>query len=109
MIHGPLLLIIFIAAIAFIIIMTAKVKMNAFLVLLLAAFGVGILSGMEPVSVIQTMPIRLCSLARTYLVRSKATQGIILHHLRSSRDIRQQVDIPNDIFCPAIRPLYEPL
>lgn len=55
MIQGPLLLIIFIAAIAFIIVMTAKVKMNAFLVLLLAAFGVGILSGMEPVIVIKTI------------------------------------------------------
>ena len=55
MIQGPLLLLIFFLAIAFIILMTAKVKMNAFLVLLLASFGVGILSGMEPVSVIKTI------------------------------------------------------
>ncbi|MFC1693316.1 GntP family permease, partial [Candidatus Latescibacterota bacterium] len=34
--------------------MTAKVKMNAFLVLLLASIGVGILSGMNPVTVIKT-------------------------------------------------------
>ena len=55
MIQGPLLLLIFFLAIAFIILMTAKVKMNAFLVLLFASFGVGILSGMEPVSVIKTI------------------------------------------------------
>ena len=55
MIQGALLLLIFIAAIVFIVIMTAKVKMNAFLVLLLASFGVGILSGMEPVTVIKTI------------------------------------------------------
>jgi len=55
MIHGPLLLVVFIAAIAFIIVMTARVKMNAFLVLLLASFGVGICSGMEPLMVITTI------------------------------------------------------
>ena len=53
MLQGPLLLVLFIASIVFIIVMTAKVKMNAFLVLLLAAFGVGLLSGMEPVTVIR--------------------------------------------------------
>ncbi len=55
MFQGPILLLIFIFAIAFIIVMTAKVKMNAFLVLLLASFGVGIFSGMEPVTVIETI------------------------------------------------------
>ena len=55
MFHGPILLLIFMFAIAFIIVMTAKVKMNAFLVLLLASFGVGVFSGMEPVTVIKTI------------------------------------------------------
>jgi len=55
MFQGPILLVVFIFAIAFIIVMTAKVKMNAFLVLLLASFGVGIFSGMEPVTVIKTI------------------------------------------------------
>ena len=55
MIQGGLLLFIFILTIFFIILMTAKVKMNAFLVLLLASFGAGLLSGMEPVTVIQTI------------------------------------------------------
>lgn len=55
MIQGPLLLLIFIMSIIFIIVMTAKVKMNAFLVLLLTAFGVGISSGMKPLTVIETI------------------------------------------------------
>ena len=55
MVEGPFLLVIFIIAISFIIFMTAKVKMNAFLVLILAAFGVGLLSGVEPLTVIQTV------------------------------------------------------
>ena len=55
MVQGPFLLFIFILSIAFIIVMTAKVKMNAFLVLLLASFGTGILSGMEPLAVIKTI------------------------------------------------------
>ncbi|MBN1541750.1 GntP family permease [candidate division KSB1 bacterium] len=38
-------LIVFLAAVVFIIVMTGKVKMNAFLVLILAAYGVGIFSG----------------------------------------------------------------
>ena len=55
MVQGPLLLLIFILSIIFIIVMTAKVKMNAFLVLLLTAFGVGISSGMKPLTVIETI------------------------------------------------------
>ena len=55
MVQGSLLLLILILSIAFIIVMTAKVKMNAFLVLLLASFGTGILSGMEPITVIKTI------------------------------------------------------
>ncbi|OCL26583.1 gluconate transporter [Orenia metallireducens] len=55
MVQGPLLIVILLAAIAFIVLMTAKVRMHAFLVLLLAAFGVGILSGMNPLDVIKTV------------------------------------------------------
>ena len=55
MLEGPPLLIVFIAAIVFIILMTARVKMNAFLVLLFASFGVGLLSGMAPLAVIETV------------------------------------------------------
>ena len=55
MLNGAVLLVVFIVSILFIIIMTAKVKMNAFLVLLLAAFGTGLLSGMEPLTVIKTI------------------------------------------------------
>ncbi|AZR72897.1 gluconate transporter [Anoxybacter fermentans] len=55
MIQGPLLLVILAAAVAFIVLMTARIKMHAFLVLLLAAFGVGLLSGMEPLEVIKTV------------------------------------------------------
>lgn len=55
MLAGPLLLVILILSIIFIIYMTAKVKMHAFLVLLLAAFGVGILSGMPLTDVVKTV------------------------------------------------------
>jgi len=55
MIQGPLLLLIFLAAIAFIIFMTARMNVNAFLVLLAASFGVGLLSGMGPLTVISTV------------------------------------------------------
>jgi GntP family gluconate:H+ symporter len=47
MVSGPLLVIIFIISIIFIILMTAKIRMNAFYVLILAALGVGITSGMS--------------------------------------------------------------
>lgn len=53
--HGPVLLIILVFAIAFIILMTAKVKMNAFLVLIFASFGVGLASGMPPLEVIKSV------------------------------------------------------
>ncbi|MCE5250785.1 GntP family permease [bacterium] len=55
MVQGGLLLVIFAASIAFIIIMTSKIRMNAFLVLLFAAFGVGLASGMEPVALIRVI------------------------------------------------------
>ena len=49
------LLFLLLAAIGFIILMTARVRLNAFLALLLAAFGVGVFSGMDPVEVIRTV------------------------------------------------------
>ncbi len=55
MLSGPLLLVILVLSIVFIIYMTARVKMHAFLVLLLAAFGVGILSGMPLLDVVKTI------------------------------------------------------
>lgn len=55
MVQGPMLLVILVAAIAFIIFMTAKVNLHAFLVLLLASFGVGIFSGMPLIEVVNTV------------------------------------------------------
>lgn len=55
MVSGPLLLIILILSIVFIIYMTARLKMHAFLVLLLAAFGVGVLAKMPLLEVIKTV------------------------------------------------------
>lgn len=53
--QGPVLLAILLAAVAFIILMTSRVKMNAFLVLLFAAFGTGLAAGMPPLDVIKTV------------------------------------------------------
>jgi GntP family gluconate:H+ symporter len=55
MVQGPMLLVILAVAIAFIIFMTAKVNLHAFLVLLLASFGVGIFSGMPLIEVVNTV------------------------------------------------------
>lgn len=55
MVQGPMLLIILIVAIAFIIYMTAKVNLHAFLVLLLASFGVGIFARMPLIEVVNTV------------------------------------------------------
>lgn len=55
MIDGYLLLLLFAASVAFIVLMTAKVRLNAFLALLLAAYGVGVLSGMDPITVAKTV------------------------------------------------------
>ena len=55
MVQGPMLLVILVVAIVFIIYMTAKVNLHAFLVLLLASFGVGILSGMPLIEVVNTV------------------------------------------------------
>jgi GntP family gluconate:H+ symporter len=53
--NGIFVLSLLVLAVGFIILMTAKVKMNAFLALLLAAFGVGVLSGMDALEVIRTV------------------------------------------------------
>jgi GntP family gluconate:H+ symporter len=50
-----MLLVILAVAIIFIIFMTAKVNLHAFLVLLLASFGVGIFSGMSLIEVVNTV------------------------------------------------------
>ncbi|MDD3839770.1 MAG: GntP family permease [Clostridia bacterium] len=55
MLTGPLLLVVLVLSIAFIIIMTSKVKMNPFLVLLLAAFIVGFLAKMPALDIIKTI------------------------------------------------------
>jgi len=55
MVQGPMLLVILAVAIIFIIFMTAKVNLHAFLVLLLASFGVGIFSGMSLIEVVNTV------------------------------------------------------
>ncbi len=55
MVQGPMLLVILVVAIAFIVVMTAKVKMNAFLVLLLTALGTALAAGMEPAKAISTV------------------------------------------------------
>ncbi|MCK8816331.1 GntP family permease [Natroniella sulfidigena] len=55
MVEGPLLLVILAVSVAFIVFMTAKLRMHAFLVLLLAAFGVGLSSGMEATKVVETV------------------------------------------------------
>jgi gluconate:H+ symporter, GntP family len=46
MVHGPVLLIILLFSIIFIVVMTSKVRMHPFLVLLLAAIGVGVSTGL---------------------------------------------------------------
>lgn len=55
MVTGPLLIIIFIISIIFIILMTAKVRMNAFYVLILAALGVGLCSGMSMENIVKVI------------------------------------------------------
>ncbi|MGM0370554.1 MAG: GntP family permease [Bacillota bacterium] len=55
MVQGPLLLVILAVAIAFIVLMTSKLRMHAFLVLLLTSFGVGLMSGMAPMKVVKTV------------------------------------------------------
>ena len=63
MASGPFLLVLLVAAIAFIVYMTGKVRMNAFLVLLLAALFVGLLARTLrpfPVWTLRATPCRDC-------------------------------------------------
>ena len=53
--QGPGLLVLLLAAIAFIVVMTARVRLHPFLVLLLASLGVGLLAGLPPQQVISSM------------------------------------------------------
>ncbi len=46
MVQGPMLIVILVCSVLFIVVMTAKVRLNAFIVLLLAAFGVGLFTGL---------------------------------------------------------------
>jgi len=55
MVEGPLLLVILIASVIFIVIMTSTVRLHPFLVLLLAAIGVGISTGSPLQIIIVTM------------------------------------------------------
>ena len=55
MVQGPMLLVILVVAVAFIVLMTARVKMNAFLVLILTALGTALAAGMEPAKAISTV------------------------------------------------------
>lgn len=55
MLSGPLLLLVLLIAVLFIIYMTAKIRLHAFLVLLLAALGTGLLAGMPLSEIIDTV------------------------------------------------------
>ena len=55
MTSGPLLILLLILAILFIIVGTAKVKMHPFIVLLITAYGLGLLAGLSPEAVIQAI------------------------------------------------------
>lgn len=55
MVEGPLLLVILIASVIFIVIMTSTLRLHPFLVLLLAAIGVGISTGFPLQNIIVTM------------------------------------------------------
>ncbi|BAD41474.1 MAG: gluconate transporter [Symbiobacterium thermophilum] len=55
MASGPILLVILLAAIAFIIYSTAKLKLNPFLALLLTAYGVGFAAGMPATEIVSTI------------------------------------------------------
>ena len=53
--QGPGLLVLLLAAIAFIVVMTARVRLHPFIVLLLASLGVGLISGLPAQQVISSM------------------------------------------------------
>ncbi|HBG16036.1 MAG TPA: gluconate transporter, partial [Firmicutes bacterium] len=55
MVGGPGLLLILLGAIVFIVLFTAKVKWHPFIVLLLAAYGVGLAAGMEANAIISAI------------------------------------------------------
>jgi GntP family gluconate:H+ symporter len=55
MTSGPILLLLLALAILFIIVGTAKVKMHPFLVLLITAYGLGLLAGLSPDAVIEAI------------------------------------------------------
>ncbi len=55
MTSGPLLILLLILAILFIIVGTARVKMHPFIVLLITAYGLGLLAGLSPEAVIQAI------------------------------------------------------
>jgi len=55
MLQGPLLIVVFVISIIFIILMTAKIRMAAFFVLILAALGVGLASGMPMDKIVSTV------------------------------------------------------
>jgi GntP family gluconate:H+ symporter len=55
MLQGPWLIVIFIVSIVFIILMTARIRMAAFFVLILAALGVGLASGMSMEKIVTTV------------------------------------------------------
>jgi GntP family gluconate:H+ symporter len=55
MTSGPLLILLLILAILFIIVGTARVRMHPFIVLLITAYGLGLLAGLSPEAVIQAI------------------------------------------------------
>ncbi len=55
MVEGPVLLLILLGAIIFIVLFTAKIKWHPFIVLLLAAYGVGLAAGMEANEIIKAI------------------------------------------------------
>ncbi len=55
MVQGPMLLVILIIAIVFIVYMTARIKLHAFLVLLIAAYGVGLAAKLPAPDIVKTI------------------------------------------------------
>ncbi len=55
MVQGPMLILILLVAILFIVVATSKFKIHPFIVLLLAAYGIGFSSGMDPLEIGETI------------------------------------------------------
>lgn len=55
MVQGPMLIVILLVAILFIVLATSKFKVHPFIVLLLAAYGIGFSSGMDPLAIGDTI------------------------------------------------------